>query len=188
MVYDGYDSWGEWPYGVRPMNTPTYAARKRLDLSGLPEGTLDEIREAYVRIYFAAQDYSWGMDGVEHNGLDEAFEIAVNGRANHFAMDAGFPAKAEREERMEWGWVNFPIDPAQLQPGENLIRVNKAEQRGANGYDDYIYMGLDLTQKNGNSAFSDDGGETWRTDKLTHRGTTGEWMIRLVLVVPPPTA
>ncbi|NQU44180.1 hypothetical protein HQ520_12900, partial [bacterium] len=174
VVYDDYDKWGEWPMGVRPMSTPSSAVEKRLDLSVLPEGMMDSLRAARVRIYFAAQDYSWDTPSIEANGLDEAFEIVVNGKSNRIAMDAGFPAKAGRKGLMEWGWVDFPIDATHLQPGENIIRVKKADEKGASGYDDYIYMGLDLTRQNGHSAFTEDSGKTWRTENLTARETTGE--------------
>ena len=179
LVYDDFGNWGGWPMGVTPQVTPELQVRKTIDLSRLPKRVLAAAKQARLRVYFAILDYS-SRKG-KWNGLDEAFELHVNGHVHTYRTNCGFPASAKKADPLKWHWVEFGIPVAELTLGKNAFLFRKAES-DAGKYDDFIYVGLDNTEVHGNSAVSWDAGKTWTTEKLNVRGTKGEYMVRLVLI------
>jgi hypothetical protein len=161
---------------------------KIIRLSVLPPDALKRAKEARLRVYFAIQDYSW-HDGGKANGLDESFEVIVNGKVHTYRTDDGFIAKAHEKEAMRWTWQDFIIPVGELLPGENRFVFKKADspaeasaKAGGPKYDDYIYVGIDNTVNHGNSLMSSDGGKTWSGKSLNAINAAGEYMVRLVLI------
>lgn len=179
MVYDDNGNWGGGSMGVAHQNQPRYQVRKFIDLSGLPDEVLRRAKEARLRVYFAVQDYSWNVGDRIWNGLNEAFELHVNGNAHRFNTNEGFPGRASGAEKLYWEWYDFFIPVGELKPGVNEFLFTKCP---AEKNDDYIYVGIDNTASHGNSQVSFDGGETWTGEKLNAIDAKGEYMVRLVLI------
>jgi len=179
VLRDENGVWGGPSMGVAHQNQPKYQARKTLDLSALPPGTLDKARAVRLRMYFGIQDYSWNMANRKYDGLDESFEIVVNGHAQRFkTSDPRFPSRRGRGDKLKWDWVDIDVPVERLKPGENEVIIRK---RPGGGDDDYIYPGIDNTANHGHSAVSFDGGKTWHTDRLNTIKAQGEYMIRLAV-------
>jgi len=179
VLRDDDGTWSDNPkLRMAHINTSQYQARKTLDLSELPEGALQHASNARVRMYFGLQDWSWNMEGREHNGLDGAFEVVVNGHPLRFeTADPRFPGRAGASDPLRWEWVDVPVPVQHLQPGENEVIIRKVPGND----DDYIYPGIDNSVQLGHSRTSYDGGETWEQG-LNTNDARGEFMIRLVLI------
>ena len=176
VLRDDHGQWGGPSMGVAHQNQPRYQVRKTLDLSALPPDTLPKARSAWLRLYFGIQDYSWAMGGRPHNGLNETFEVVVNGHVQEYkTSDPRFASKGSRAEALRWDWVDLDLPVSVLRPGHNEVIVRK--RPGTN--DDYIYPGIDNTTQYGHSAVSMDGGKTWNPSRLNAIGAQGEYMIRL---------
>ena len=116
------------------------------------------------------------MGGRPHNGLNETFEVVVNGHVQEYkTSDPRFASKGSRAEALRWDWVDLDLPVSVLRPGHNEVIVRK--RPGTN--DDYIYPGIDNTTQYGHSAVSMDGGKTWNPSRLNAIGAQGEYMIRL---------
>ena len=179
VLADDTGAWGGFSMGVAHQHRPDYQIRKRLNLDALPAGALDRAKSARLRVYLAVQDYSWNIGDKTHNGLDEAFEILVNGEPTRIqTSDPRLPSRATATEPLHADWVDFDLPLDQLPAGEMEVILRKLP--GAK-YDDYVYPGIDNSVRHGNSATSFDGGKTWHTDRLNSIGAQGEFMIRLVL-------
>jgi len=177
--------WGEPKLRVAHLNDPSCQVRKILDLSGPAEAARARAKSARLRLFFAIQDYSWNMAGRQHNGLNEAFEVVVNGHAQRFeTRDPRFASRAAKEQRFTHAWTDLPIRVQDLRPGPNEVILRKLPGTG----DDFLYPGIDNTVARGCSATSFDGGRTWHTDRLNANAAKGEFMIRLVLVETPSAA
>lgn len=173
-------AWGGFSMGVSHINHAKYQARKTLDLTALPPGALQRAKHARLRFYFAIQDYSWAGGG-KHNGLNESFEILINGNVLTFrTSDPCFPAKDSATAPLDADWVDIDI-PLDWLRGEDSATVIFRKPK-ADTADDYIYPGIDNSAANTNSAVSFDGGETWETKRLNTIGAQGEYMVRLLLV------
>ena len=171
-------AWGGFSMGVSHMNHPEYQARKSLDLTALPRDAVSRSKAARLRMYFAIQDYSWAHGG-QHNGLNEAFEVDVNGHVLRFdTKDPRFPAKSGQSDPLRADWVDIDV-PVEWIHGDVLTVIIRKAHGGSN--DDYIYPGIDNTVPNTNSAVTFDGGETWETGKLNTIDAQGEYIVRLVL-------
>jgi len=179
VLRDDTGAWGGFSMGVAHIRDETYQVRKTLDLNALPEGALRRAKAARLRFYFAIQDYSWNMGDKTPNGLNEAFEVVVNGNALRFeTKDPRFPSKANRTDPLRADWADVDVPLAWLKPGETTVLLRKLP--GGKG-DDYVYPGIDNSVQHGQSATSFDGGKTWREDKLNTIDAQGEFMVRLVL-------
>lgn len=181
ILYDDFGDWGGGSMGTSHQVNPSYQVRKTIDLSGLPEGALAAAKEARLRVFFACQDYSWNLPDIEWNGLDESFELHVNGHVHTYPTDCGFPASAKKSEPLRWHWDDFIIPVHELVPGKNVFLFRKVASNKPKN-DDYVYVGIDGAESHGNSAVSFDGGKTWTSEKLNHTVATGEYMVRLVLI------
>jgi len=182
IVSDENGIWAGPSMGTTHQNGPAYQARKRISTACVAAEAWQRVREARVRIFFFIQDIShWGPTP---NGLDESFEVVVNGRAHAFRTSDGFPAKAGRTGKLRWEWTDFVVPVDELIHGDNEIVVRKLPAPGAKN-DDYIYVGIDSSVVHGHSFMSEDGGATWQSAKLNLIDATGEYMVRLVLIGEP---
>ncbi len=181
ILYDDFGDWGGGSMGTSHQVNPSYQVRKTIDLSGLSEGVLAAGKEGRLRVFFACQDYSWALPNIEWNGLDESFELHVNGHVHAYRTAEVSHARAGKEDKMAWQWYDFIIPREELVAGKNLFLFSKAASDKPRN-DDYIYVGIDNTESHGNSEMSDDGGATWRSEKLNAIDATGEYMVRLVLI------
>ncbi|MEN6641071.1 MAG: DUF6259 domain-containing protein [Armatimonadia bacterium] len=176
VVRDDLGNWGGMTNGITHMNTGDYTARKMLDLSDVPAAVWDSAREIRLSLYFMVHDYSW-HDLPKINGLDEAYEIIINGKAHQYPTNGGAPVYIQGQQPAI-AWYDFPVSREELRRGPNEILVHKAPNSKG---DDYLYLGIDNTIKRGNSAVAFDG-QTWTQDKLTIPGGNGEYMVRLYLL------
>ena len=178
VLRDDTGAWGGFSMGVAHINRPDYQVRKRLDLTALPKGALERAKTARLRLYLAIQDYSWNMGDKTHNGLNEAFEVVVNGNPLRFeTKDPRFPSKANQTDPLRADWVDVDVPLDWLKPGEMTVLIRKLPGEKD---DDYVYPGIDNSVQHGNSETTFDG-ITWHKDKLNAIDAQGEFMIRLVL-------
>ncbi|MBD3292801.1 MAG: hypothetical protein GF393_07730 [Armatimonadia bacterium] len=185
LVYDDYGAWGGGSMGTSHQVRPDYRVRKYLDLSDVPQRVFDRAKQARLLIYFAAQDYSWNSPDIEHNGLDETFEIVVNDNVYHHRT-ADIPgARENRDDPMDWEWHQFDVPLRHLERGPNTIEIRKSE-RDEPPYEDYIYVGIDNTESHGHSAYRE-GEQDWTDKKLNAIDAAGEYMIRLLFLETEPT-
>lgn len=182
MVYNDSGNWGGASMGTSHQTGPEYHTRKTLDLSVVPEELWRKIKVARVRVFFAIQDYSWATPGLPANGLDESFEVVVNGRARRYGTADGFEGRSSGQEPLRWRWTDFAVPLDAITRGPNEIVFRKLPAEGKPKTDDYIYIGIDNTVEHGTSAVSFDGGASWTSEKLNAIDAHGEYMVRLVLV------
>jgi hypothetical protein len=127
------------------------------------------------------RDYSVHSSGTA-NGLDEAFVVLVNGTVHRYPTNCGAPVFADGKPPAI-GWYDFVLPKAEFTKGRNEIILHKA---ASEKNDDYIYLGIDESQKRGNSYVAFDA-KTWTQDKLTVPGGNGEYMVRLYLLAQTTT-
>ena len=178
MVRDDAGEWdGHLSLSVTHQNKAGYQARKTLDISDLPESVWAAVKEVRVSALFAVRDYSW-HDLPAKNGLDEAFEVVVNGTVNRYPTNGGAPVYQEGTAT-NLDWYDLPLPREQFVRGVNEIIFRKA---AGDKSDDYFYLGIDHSQERGNSAVDFGDGKGWRQDVLTIPGGVGEYMVRLYLI------
>jgi len=179
-VYVVRDDTGRWgghmSNSITHQSAAPYQARKVLDLSAVPAAVWDAVREVRVSVYFMVRDYSW-HDRPPANGLDEAFEIVVNGHVHAYPTSCGAPVFAEGLPPTI-GWHDFELPKAEFARGPNEVTIRKAPSEKN---DDYLYLGIDNTEQRGNSSVTFDG-EAWTQERLTVPGGNGEYMVRLYLL------
>jgi len=176
LVRDDNGNWaGDWSKDVTHQCAAGYEAKKILDLSGVPEKVWNSVREVRLSAFFCVRDYSW-HDRPPADGLDEAFEVVVNGRVHTYPTNCGAPVFEEGHPRLDW--YDFDLPKEEFSRGANEVIFRKAADQQN---DDYLYLGIDLSARRGNSAVTFDGRE-WRTDVLTVPGGVGEYMVRLYLI------
>lgn len=182
VVRDDNGQWGRnLSMDITHQNRAEYQARKVLDLSDLPPEVWERVTDVRVAAHFMVRDYSW-FHG-ERNGLDEAFEVVVNGHVYEYPTDCGAPVMEEgKPPGMDW--YEFAMPREQFTRGVNEIIMRKAP---GDKNDDYLYLAIDRSVQPGNSYVSFDGGE-WTQEKLTIPGGNGEYMIRLHLLTEEATA
>ncbi len=171
--------WGGLSLGVAHQNTPAYRIRKTFDLSALPAGALAGAKSARLRLWMCLQDYSFNLGDRRPDGLDERFELLLNGHQHTFATaDPRLPGRSDPQQTLAPAWVDFDVPVTELRLGENVVELAKLPDGGT---DDYVYPGIDNSRSHGTSATSQDGGQTWSTTRLNAIDASGEFMIRLVL-------
>ncbi|MGD9495913.1 MAG: hypothetical protein AB7Y46_06360 [Armatimonadota bacterium] len=174
-------AWGGWSMGVAHMNSARYQAKKMLDLSDLPEDAWARVRQVRLAAYIIVNDYS-PVQNPPANGLDEQFEVVVNGIVHTYPTSVGVLAwRDDAANRPEW--YDFILPKDEFVRGPNEIIIRKAPS-GKN--DDFLYVGIDAIDPRGNSFVTFDG-ETWTQQKLTVPGGNGEYMVRLHLLAGDPT-
>ena len=164
------------------MDRPAWQIKKILDLSALPEEAWKALRTAELSIFMHV------VDG-KGDGLDEIFEIVVNGQLSTF------PTEGLVWNGMGWfdhyqasAWFDFPIPAGHLTAGVNEIVIRRSPD--AEQGDDALKVGIDTFQDNGCSLVSFDSGATWQQGPLNRPlinvgiadyGYYGEYMVRLSL-------
>ncbi|MHB8995282.1 MAG: hypothetical protein ACYC63_08550 [Armatimonadota bacterium] len=178
-IRDDMGVWGGLSNGITHMNKGDYTARKILDTSAVPAVDWNAAPEVRLSVFFMVRDYSKNETGTA-NGLDEKYQIVVNGKVHEYETGGGAPLYSE--SGMATGeWYDLVIPKGEFVHGANEILMRKSpESKG----DDYLYLGIDNSQKRGNSAVAFDG-KVWTQDKLTIPGGNGEYMIRLYLLSKP---
>ena len=181
IARDDSGQWGDSSHGMTHQSDPRYQAKKILDLASVPESAWTATREVRLSAFFCVRDYSRISLG-KANGLDEAFEVVVNGRLHTFPNNGGAPVFVDGKP-MAMAWFDFALPKEEFVRGRNEIVFRKAPTpAGKTKPDDYLYLGIDNSVSCGNSAVSLDGGKTWTSDKLNTIGARGEYMVRLILL------
>lgn len=169
-------AWGGWSMGVAHMNRPEYQAKKILDLSNVTEDLWARVREVRLSAYLMVRDYS-GTQNPPVNGLDESFEVVVNGIVHTYPTSGGMPVWRDNVANTP-DWYDFVLPKEEFVRGPNEIIFRKAP---SDRNDDYLYLGIDNCEPRGNSSVTFDG-VTWTQEKLTVPGGNGEYMVRLYLI------
>ena len=181
VVRDDNGQWCGLSSGMTHQYDPRYQAKKILDLDSVSESAWAAARETRLSAFFCVRDYSLTSAG-KANGLDEAFEVVVNGKVHTFPNNGGPPVFVDGKP-MAMAWFDFALPKEEFVRGRNEIVFRKAPTPATKTKpDDYLYLGIDNTAANGNSAVSLDGGKTWTADKLNTIGARGEYMVRLILL------
>ncbi len=181
VVHDDAGLWGGTYTGMTFQRGPDYWAKKVLDLSAVPEKIWQSSRRARLSVFFTVRDYSW-HDAKTTNGLDEAFEIVVNGKPHLVPNNSGVPVYKEHESaERSFRWHDFEIPKDELIRGANEIIFRLVVPPGKKP-DDYLYLGIDNTVPGRNSWVRFGKGAPWQQDRITGPdGGTGEYMVRLYL-------
>jgi len=176
VVRDDTGLWGgDLSNSITHQSAPGYEAKKVLDLTDLPQAVWDAARSVRLSVHFMVRDYSW-HDTPPANGLDEAFEIIVNGNVHRYPTNCGAPVYKENGQPAA-GWYDFEMPKGEFTRGANEIIIRKTGDK----HDDYVYLSIDNSQKRGNSYVAFDG-KQWVQDRLTIPGGNGEYMVRLYLL------
>ena len=176
VVLDENGAWGGNQAGSTHQNGADYRIEKTLEV---PAGALAGAKEARLRVFMSVLDYSNGGDAAKpSNGLDETFDLVVNGQSETVRTDAGFSSRATPNESLLYSWHDFVIPLARLKAGANTFSIHKS---AGTKNDDYLYIGIDNSIERGHSRSSMDGGKTW-SHVLNTLNTRGEYMMRLLLL------
>ncbi len=183
MVADDAGAWAGGSPGITHQVGPGYEAKKVLDLGRVPPAVWRETADVRLSLFFCVRDYSW-HDLPERNGLDEAFEVVVNGRVHRFPTSGGFPVyREDRSVADNMRWHDLRLPKVDLIHGVNTFVFRKVPPpAGKKACDDYFYLGIDNSVPPRNSWVRFAGTDEWRQDKLTIPGTTGEYMARIYLL------
>jgi len=181
LVRDDAGHWGGSATGMTHQRGPHYEAKKILDLSQVPEDVWASVNQVRLAAYFCVRDYSlYGLGTA--NGLDEAFEVVVNGKPQRVPTGSGVPVYTDgtsMEKLFDWHAFLVPKELLVRGPNEFVFRMVVPEGKKA---DDYLYLGIDNTVAGGNSFGKLGPKEVWRADRLNANGAKGEYMVRLYLV------
>lgn len=174
-------NWGGSSMGTSHQNQDQYWTQKTIDI---PAGALDGMTEARLRVFMALQDFSYNNHAIKPNGLDESFELVINGHTHPYKDSEPFlRGRATTAEPLKWRWTDFIIPVSELHIGKNTFVFHKDH---SDKNDDYLYIGIDNSVSNGNSQMSLDGGKTWTDKSLNTIKATGEYMVRLLLLKETP--
>lgn len=179
-VYLVHDDTGQWgghiSNSITHQCSASYQARKVLDLSDVPAEVWEQTKAVRLSACFMVRDYSW-HDRPAANGLDEAFEVVVNGKVHRYPTNCGAPVYPEGKAAIP-DWYDTVLPKGEFTRGPNDILLRKAP---SDKNDDYLYLGIDNSVKRGNSFVTFDG-VAWTQERLTVPGGNGEYMIRLYLI------
>jgi hypothetical protein len=182
VVRSDNGNWGGMTTGISHMNWPTYVARKRLDLSAVPDDVWDNAKEVRISAWLLRLDYSFmTRDDGKYDGFAESFRVTVNDHEHVYPTSTALVETTNVSDAAH-AWYDFVIPIEHLTRGENVISIAKKESELSN---DYIYVGIDNTIDRGHSDVSYDGGTHWRDDQLTKTAGDGEYMVRVVFVLKP---
>ena len=177
VVRDDGGAWrGDLSYSITHQSEGKYQAKKVLDLSGVPQEVWDAAKAARISAYFMVRDYSSHLQP-SANGLDESFEIVINGKVHIYPTNCGAPVYQE-SGRQRIDWYDFDVPREELVRGANEVLIRKS---AASKNDDYLYLAIDESECRGNSSVTFDG-EHWQTQSLNSPGGKGEYMVRLYLI------
>src|SRR5690606_6562504 len=106
--------------GTTHQNNAEYQIEKTLDV---PAAALQNAKQARLRVYLTLRDNS-RAGGIPANGMDEAFELLVNGRPFVYqTADPTLPSVGTGAPR--WAWHNFTIPVSALKAGANTFLFRK---------------------------------------------------------------
>lgn len=177
VVRDEGGAWrGDLSFSITHQSEAKYQARKVLDLSGVPQEVWDAAKSTRISAYFMVRDYSPHLQP-SANGLDEAFEIVINGKVHSYPTNCGAPVYCE-DGRQRIDWYDFDVPKDGLVRGVNEVLIRKA---ASSKNDDYLYLAIDESESRGNSSVTFDG-EHWQNQSLNSPGGKGEYMVRLYLI------
>ncbi len=177
VVHDDSRQWdGDYSYSITHQSAAPYQAMKVLDLSDVPQEVWDQAEGLRLSVFFMVRDYSW-HDHPPAKGLDEQFEVTVNGHSHAYPTNCGAPVFVEGGQPAI-NWYDFELPKEEFIRGVNRVVLHKLP---ADRDDNYLYLGIDHTEVRGNSAVNFDG-QRWRQDVLTIPGGKGEYLIRLYLI------
>jgi len=180
-IADDTGNWGGESLGTSHQNQDQYWTQKTLYI---PTGALDGIAEARLRVFMALQDYSFANHAIKPNGLDESFDLVINGHTHLYKDSEPFlRGRVNPSDSLTWRWTDFTIPVSELHSGENTFIFHKTH---SDNNDDYLYVGIDNSVSFGHSQLSLDGGKTWTTKSLNTIKATGEYMVRLLLLKETP--
>ncbi|OGV64396.1 MAG: hypothetical protein A3K19_09545 [Lentisphaerae bacterium RIFOXYB12_FULL_65_16] len=180
VVRDDNGSWdGHLSMSITHQNAPGYLAKKVLDASEVPAVVWDAARQVRLSVFFSVRDYSW-HDLPKANGLDEPYEIRVNGSVNRYPTGGGAPVFQEGGAA-NLQWYDVVVPKEQFVRGINEIIICKADG-GKEKCDDFLYLGIDSSTGRGNSEVDFGEGAGWTQEKLTIPGGKGEYMVRMTLI------
>jgi len=180
-IADDAGNWGGISTGTSHQNADNYWTEKTIDIPG---GALEGIQFARLRVYMFLQDYSFNNKSIKPNGLDESFEVLVNGKSHIYQDDdPSFPSRTNANEPLKWDWHDFAIPTVELKEGANTFLFRKTH---SDKNDDFLYIGIDNTVHNGHSRVSFNGGKTWTSKELNTVKASGEYMVRLLLLKEAP--
>ncbi len=185
VVRDDTGAWGGTGSGMTHQRGPDYWAKKILDLARVPEEFWKTTTHVRLSVFFAVRDFSW-HDDPKTNGLDETFEIVVNGKAHRVATNSGVPVYGERQAAdQSFRWHDFELPRDELVRGSNEFLFRMVAPEGKKP-DDYLYLGIDNSVPGGNSWVRFGPRQPWRQDRITvPDGGTGEYMVWLYLLRGP---
>ncbi|MBM3476813.1 MAG: hypothetical protein FJX75_26370, partial [Armatimonadetes bacterium] len=179
-VYVVRDDSGQWTRNMSLDIThqvrAEYQAKKVLDLTNVPEDVWQKTQQVRLSAHFAVRDYSW-HDAPAENGLDESFEIVLNGKVHTYPTNCGAPAWVGGRTPV-FGWYDFILPKEEFTKGVNEVILRKAP---GDKSDDYLYLCIDTTVPPANSYVAFTNNE-WTQHALTIPGGNGEYMVRLLLI------
>lgn len=175
-IADDRANWGGPSKGTTHQHKPAYQAEKTITIS---ESALQNATIARLRVYMSLQDLSFTNPEIKPNGLDESFELLVNGAVHVYRDDdTRFSGRATPGDPLTWSWTDFEIPLSQLHAGDNTFVFRKQGPKS----DDYLYIGIDNSVPTRHSRVSFDGGKNWQSKSLNSIGSSGEYMVRLLLL------
>jgi hypothetical protein len=187
-VYVVRDDAGNWASGS--MSTthqcgPDYAAKKILDLGGVPEAFWQKVTAVRVAAYFCVHDYSWHGQP-KPNGLDETVLLEVNGQTIAVPTKAGLPVFLKGKGiSAAIAWHDFAVPRSMIHRGTNEIVLRMAAPAPGKKADDYLYLGIDNSVAGGKSQVRLGAKGKWRAEQVNSIGAKGEYMVRMYLLAGP---
>jgi hypothetical protein len=185
VVRDDAGSWADGSMSMTHQRGPDYAAKKTLDVSGVPDAFWQQVTAVRLAAFFCVHDYSW-HDQPRPNGLDETLLLEVNGQTIAVPTKAGLPAFPQHKGvASAIAWHDFVVPQSMLRRGVNEIVLRLAEPEKGKNSDDYLYLGIDNSVAAGRSQVRLSAKGAWRTDQVNSIGAKGEYMVRLYLLAGP---
>ena len=136
VVRDDMGMWrGNLSTDITHQSAAPYQARKVLDLTDVTQQVWDATSSVRLSMYFMVRDYSPHLHSAT-NGLDESFEIVVNGHVHTYPTNCGAPVYRD-ENPMQMDWYDFELPKAEFVKGVNEITIRKAP---SDKNDDYVYL------------------------------------------------
>jgi hypothetical protein len=179
-IADDNNNWGGLSKGTTHQNDADYQIEKTIII---PASALSKAQAARLRVNMTLQDYSFANPAIKANGLDESFELLVNGKAHVFRDDdPRFSGRSNPRDALAWVWTDFDIPVTELHAGENTFVFRKLPSEKN---DDYLYIGIDASVPTRHSRASFDGGKNWQSENLNAIKAHGEYMVRLLLLEKP---
>ncbi|MEN6497171.1 MAG: DUF6259 domain-containing protein [Thermoguttaceae bacterium] len=186
LVCDDAGQWGGSATGMTHQRGPHYEAKKVLDLGKVPQDVWAAASQVRLSAYFCVRDYSM-HDAPKPNGLDEAFEIVVNGKPHRVPNASGVPVYQDGKPLdAGFAWHAFILPKEWFVWGPNVLVFHLVAPEGKKA-DDYLYLGIDNSVPGGNSWGKLSKTDAWHADRLNANNAKGEYMVRLYLLLGQQT-